>query len=96
MVWRRIAVARKLSSQKHPDWLWGPPSLLFNEHWRFFPGYDIHLSSPASTKVKNDQNCLLPYTLSWHAQGILYLLLAWNKYSNTVIMNCGTAVSFTL
>jgi len=26
-----------LSSPPYPDWLWGPPSLLPNGYWEFFP-----------------------------------------------------------
>jgi hypothetical protein len=27
------SMARLLSSPQHPDWLWGPPSLLSNRYW---------------------------------------------------------------
>jgi len=42
----------------------------------FSPGYDIHLSPPPSTKVKNERNCLLPYILSGMERGYS-ILLAW-------------------
>jgi len=43
---------------KSPDWLWGPPSLLFNECLRCSPGMkrlgrEPHHGPPPSTDVKN-------------------------------------------
>jgi hypothetical protein len=48
-----------LSSPKHPDQVWGPPSILFNRYMGFFLdvkqlGCQINHSSPASAEVKNE------------------------------------------
>jgi hypothetical protein len=49
--------ARFFSSICHPDWFWGPPSLLSNGYWGCFPGIkkpgseDDH-SSPTSAEAK--------------------------------------------
>jgi hypothetical protein len=53
---------RFLSSPKHPDRLWGPPSLLFNGYWAFYPkvkrkGLEANLSPQSSAKVKDNWNC---------------------------------------
>jgi hypothetical protein len=47
-------------SPLRPDWLWGPPSLLFNGYWGPFPGGEVRPgrdadhSTPSSAEVKNE------------------------------------------
>jgi hypothetical protein len=48
-----------IPTQKLPDRLWGPPTLLLNGHLRSFPGIkqperEVDHSPPTSTKVKNE------------------------------------------
>lgn len=51
-----------LSSPKHPDRPWGPPSLLFSGYWGFCPevkrqGREANLSPQSSAEIKDNWNC---------------------------------------
>ena len=53
---------RFLSSPKHPDRPWGPPSLLFSVYWGFYPevkqqGREANLSPQSSAEAKDKWNC---------------------------------------
>jgi hypothetical protein len=53
---------RILSSPKHPNWLWGPPSTLCNHYWDSFPwlkqpGCEIAHSSASSVSIKSEWSC---------------------------------------
>jgi hypothetical protein len=56
----------------HPDRLWGPPSLLYNEYW-FFPagikrlGHGVHRPPPPTPEVKERVELYLcsPFGPSW-------------------------------
>jgi hypothetical protein len=44
--------------QNHPEWLWGPPNLLFNDYWDPVLRIkqlrkEVNCSPPASIEVKN-------------------------------------------
>jgi hypothetical protein len=57
----------------HPDQLWGPPSLLFNEYQGLFlwgvkqPGHEADHSTLSSAKVKNacSYTSTPPYIMVW-------------------------------
>jgi hypothetical protein len=47
------------SSPNDPEWLWGPPSLLFNGYQNSFlgvkqAGHDVDHSPPSNTAVQNE------------------------------------------
>jgi hypothetical protein len=50
--------SRNFSSPRHPDWLWGPPNLLFNGYWGALSpgvkrlGRKADHSPPTSAEVK--------------------------------------------
>jgi len=45
---------RLFSLPPHPDWLWGPLSLLFNRDWGVKQlGHETDHSPPSNTKLKN-------------------------------------------
>jgi hypothetical protein len=64
---------RFFSSQKRPDRLRGPPSLLFNAYWDSFPGVkrpgpEVNYSPPSSAEVKTE---------SIYTSSPLHAFMAW-------------------
>ena len=62
---------RFLSTVKHPDLLWGLPTLLFDGYWGFFqgikwPGHEIDHSPPSSAEVKDEWSCISAAPLCLH------------------------------
>jgi hypothetical protein len=62
---------RFFSSPKCPDWLWGLPSLLFNEYWGSllgvkWPGCKVNHSPLSSAKVKNEWSYTSPPPICLH------------------------------
>ena len=56
----RIPVVKRFfSSPQRPDWLYGPPSLLFHGNWGFFHGVK-RTGHPPSAKVKSEWKYNLP------------------------------------
>jgi hypothetical protein len=60
-----FALLHVLAYVKRPDWLGGPPSLLFSGYWCSYlrvqrPGREINDSSPSATEVKNEWSCASP------------------------------------
>jgi hypothetical protein len=63
----------------HPDWAWGPPSLLYDGCWSSFlevkqPGHDIDHPPPSSTEDKERVELYLYPRLFLHGllQGEIY------------------------
>jgi hypothetical protein len=50
------------SSPRRPDWLWGPPSLLFNGYWRLTTHLQLVSRSRKYVSIHP-----LPHTPSWHS-----------------------------
>ena len=77
------------SSPKHPDWLWGPPSLLFNGYW----GFLWVVKQPSWL----GQGKLLLFLLyCWQTQHILWLVCKEDKktcWSCFSILLTGTLLS---
>jgi hypothetical protein len=69
-------------SQEGQDWLWAPPSLLYNGYEVLFPqGCRTDHSPPSIAKVKNDGMILpLPHMHSWHAHKLCGLESASKLY----------------
>jgi hypothetical protein len=73
IIWVLISVTGKrlFSFPKHPDQLWGPPNLLFNGYWQFFPprvkvgGWDTklatHLHLVLRLQISGDIHLRPPY-----------------------------------
>jgi len=66
----------------HPDWAWGPTSLLYNKYQVFFPqvkhpGHGINHPPPSGTEVKESVQVHLysPFGPSWTVLVWMYLLL---------------------
>ena len=89
--------ARIVSTLKHPERIWSPPTLLYNGYWVYILmvkqlTHDVDPSSPTSTAVKNEWNftstpCSMP---SWSGQGqlifsplLLMILRDYVCWSNT-------------
>jgi hypothetical protein len=51
---------------KHPDWLWVPPSVLFNGYW-------VPFLSGAEVKNKWNYRCTSATWEAWHEQRQLYI-----------------------
>ena len=67
----------------HPDWPWGPPSLLYNGYWLPFPGvkqpgHGINHPFPSSAKVKEGVKLYLssPSEPSWPVTSKLFLFFS--------------------
>jgi hypothetical protein len=76
---------RYFCSQNHADWLWGPPSLLFNGHRSFSPrlkraGRDVYQSSTWSAEVKNEWSCTSPPPLCRHGVNRDFIFFTFAMY----------------
>jgi hypothetical protein len=62
---------RVFSSAKHPDWLWAPSSLLFNEYRCSLKevrllGHEAYHSLPSTTKVNNECSYMSTHPICLH------------------------------
>jgi len=65
---------------KHPDWLWVPPSVLFNGYW-------VPFLSGAEVKNKWNCRCTSAPWGAWHEQRQLYLFYIMPVIYLEVLMN---------
>ena len=90
---RLFLTGTKDLSPKRPDYLWGPPNLLFSGYWCSFPelkrtGHDVDHSTPSSAGAKNEwiyTSTPLCAFSSW--KGTSYLA-TWSK-ACSLYQHCG-------
>jgi hypothetical protein len=74
-VWIVVGARDFYSSCQCPDWLWGPPNLLFNAYLGSFWGggevkqseHEVNHSPPSRAKVKNEWSCTSTPHIYLHA-----------------------------